>query len=816
MGKTQSSERGRLPGRAFVHVARIAALVGSAMLAAGPAWAQPAEPAPQIAQQAITFDIAAQDLNSALLAFADRSNLQIFYDVERVRNLRSPGVRGTFTPAEGLAQLLAGTGMTFRFTGANTVSLDRPGAAAPGSSAVQLDPVQVEGQPSRNSDGTIGFVATRTRAATKTDTPILEIPQSVSVVTQEQMERRQTQSIDEALRYSPGVSVAGKEDNRFDYASARGFPLVQYLDGLRLGTGSFAASQTDPYLLQRIDILQGPASSLYGRSSPGGLIDMISKRPVPQRFGEIELQTGSFNRLQGAVDFGGTLDQEGKLYYRFTALARDADTQVDYIRNQRLSIAPSLTWKPDANTTFTLLLGYQNDPTGGLYGRLPALGSVTPAQFGYIPTYFFFGDRNINTYKRDQYSIGYQLEHRFDDMWTFRQNARYRHTDLTYNFLYATGYVDADTFRRNIILDTERLDTFAIDNQVLARFSTSKIDHELLLGFDYYQTNWNYLYAVGAGPNLDLFTPNYFQRITLPPISQNLSQVQNQTGLYGQDQINLGPLMLTLGGRYDWSIQKQNNWLTQGVTGQYDGAFTGRAGVNYLFDICVAPYVSYATSFEPVIGVDFYGNPFKPTTGQQFEVGIKYKPTMFNGLFTAAYFELTQQNVLTADPNPNHGLSQVQTGEIRSQGVQFSAAVSLLDSLNLLATYSYLDNKVTKSNAGLVGRMPAGVSPDLASLWADYTIQRGPLSSLNFGGGVRYTSWSFGDAANSFVVPGYTLVDLTLQYDLGEAFPAAKGARLALNANNVFDTTYVAGCSTNTTCYYGFRRNVLATLTYRW
>lgn len=766
-------------------------------------------------ERVVHFDIPAQDLDSAMTRFADQAGLRLLGASGDLAGKRTAGISGSHTVARALGALLAGSGVSWRFTEANTIVLERQ---APGSSgAMQLDPVRVDAHALAGANsGTVGFLAARSNIGTKTETPIIEIPQTVNVVTQDQMERRQTQSIDEALRYVPGVSVAGKEDNRFDFASARGFSLVQYLDGLRLGTGSFAASQTEPYFLQRVDILQGPASSLYGRSSPGGLIDMVSKRPTSTPFGEVQLQTGSFNRLQGAIDIGGPLDGDGKLFYRLTALARDADTQVNYVKNQRIAVAPAVTWRPSDTTSLTLLVGYQHDPSGGLYGRLPAIGSITPQQFGYIPTSFFLGDRNFNTYQRDQYSLGYQFEHKFDDVWTVRQNARYRHTDLTYNFLYVTGYLDADTFRRNVIIDTERLDTYSVDNQVQAVFRTGKIDHTLLAGLDYNQNNWSYLNGVGTGPTLDFYSPNYFQNVVLPRVSQNLSQTQNQTGLYVQDQIRFGGFTFTAGGRYDWSIMNQKNWLTQGVTGQYDGAFTGRAGINYVFDGGVAPYVGYSESFEPVVGVDFYGNPFRPTTGQQVEVGIKYKPTGFSGLFTAAFFDLTQKNVLTADPNPQHGNAQVQTGAIWSRGVQLSATLGLVEGLNLVASYSHLDNKVIQSNSGLVGKLPAGVSPDLASLWADYTVSRGPLAGLIFGGGIRYTSWSYGDPANTFVSPGYTLVDFTIQYDLGEAFPVAKGARAALNVNNLFDTTYVAGCSTTTTCYYGFRRNLLATLTYRW
>jgi iron complex outermembrane receptor protein len=766
----------------------------------------------------LDFDIPAGDLGAALRQWADAAGLKMLASTDVIAGLRTEELAGRFTAEAALKRLLAGTHLKYGVTGRRSVTVYDPESALTAhAQGVQLDPIQVEGQgKKREEDSVQGFVAKRSSAGAKTDTPLIETPQSVSVVTQEQMERRATQTIDEALRYSPGVSVAGKEDNRFDFASARGFSLVQYLDGLKLGTGSFAASQTEPYLLERVDILQGPASSLYGRSSPGGLLDMISKRPTETPFREIQLQTGSFNRFQGAFDLSGPTDNSGKLFYRLTGIARDADTQVDFVKNQRVAIAPAFTWKPTENTTLTILTSYQLDPSGGLYGRLPAVGSLYPASFGFIPTNFFFGDLGFNSYERSQYSAGYQFEHRFSNNFLVRQNARYRHIDLAYNFLYATTYLNPTTLRRNIITDTESLDAFSVDNHAELTFSSGPTSHKVLAGLDYNKNDWGYFFGVGASVPLNLLNPNYHANIVMPAISQSLKQNQSQVGMYIQDQIKFGGFVMTLGGRYDLADMSQDDKLKNTTTYQSDRAFTGRAGLNYVFDNGVAPYVSYTESFEPTIGTDFFGNPFKPTTGQQYEVGVKYQPNGFNGFFTFAAFDLTQQNVLTDDPDPSHGNARIQTGEIRSKGIQVAGTVSLAEGFNLVATYSTLDNKVTQSNDGLVGTTPAGVPSYLASGWADYTVQNGPLAGFGFGGGIRYVGATFGDNANTFEVPSYTLVDAALYYDLAKINPALKGLKLAVNANNVFDKTYVAGCTTTTTCYYGFRRSVLATLTYRW
>ncbi len=761
------------------------------------------------------YTIPPQALARALASFGQQSGLQVSFDASLAGTAQSAAVSGSYSADEALRRLLAGTGLGYRYINARTVSLYRlPAGTAPDS--VALPAVTVEAtRDSTFTNPASGYVATNTTTGAKTDTPLIEIPQSISVVTRQQMDQRQTQTIDEALRYSPGISVSGKEDNRSDFVAARGFTLNQYLDSLRLGAGSFATSQTDPYLLERIDVLQGPASTLYGRSSPGGLIDMVSKRPRPDFFGEAQIQTGSFNRIQGAFDVGGALDKNGEFQVRLTALARDADTQVNYVKNRRIVVAPSFTWRPSSDTSFTLITNYQDDPAGGLYSRMPASGSITPTPTGVkIPTSFFFSDLNFNKYQRSQYSLGYAFEHRFTDSLQFCQNLRYRHMDLDYDFLYATGWLNATTLRRNVISDREKLDTTTLDNQVQYDVRTGPLAHKVLAGVDYQYNNWDYLYGVAVSNTLNYYNPNYRQNITKPAITNSQNQTQDQFGVYLQDQIKIERAIFTIGAREDWAATKTRNRLTRRDTSQSDRAFTWRAGVNYIFDNGIAPYASYTRSFDPTAGVDFYGTPLKPTTGEQYEVGVKYQPTGFKSFITAAAYNLTQQNVTTADPS--HPNSLVQTGEIRSRGVQFAGTASLADGLDLIASYSYLDNEVTKSNDGLVGKKPSGTPAVLASAWGNWTIQSGPLAGLGIGAGVRYVGSTWGDNANSFKVPSYTLGDAAIQYEFSYLDPRFSGLKLAINANNITDKTYVAACSTSTTCFYGYRRNVLATLTYKW
>ncbi|WP_428664819.1 TonB-dependent siderophore receptor [Reyranella sp.] len=679
----------------------------------------------------------------------------------------------------------------------------------------------------------VRYVATRSVTGSKTDQAILETPQSISVVTRQQMDDQAVQSTRQALRYTPGIVSDPRPLNGLSDTNMllRGFTPDQYLDGLKLIIGNFGYTQIDPYLLDRIEVLRGPSSVLYGQGTPGGIVALTSKRPTDTAVHEVMLQAGTYDLYSAAFDVGGRADGDGKLLYRITGLAKYAGSQVEFSNSRRFAIAPAFTWKPDAATSFTILGQFQRDSGPAFNGFVPARGSVLFNPNGQIPSYFYVGDPNLNDYTRMVASVGYSFEHRFDRVFAFRQNFRYQNLFAADNSLYASGLQANQKFlNRYAFNDVESLNTITVDNQLTAKFATGALGHSFLLGLDYqWNTNRQTSAINFATPAINLFAPNYYLPIANPvfnPTSSytNARQRQDQIALYAQDIIKLGGFSLVLGGRQDWVSSSSDNYMTLTGTSKYDQAFTWRAGLVYLFDNGIAPYASYTTSFSPTAGLDFSGNPFSPTTGQQFEIGVKYQPTGFNGFFTLSAYNLTQQNVLTTDPQ--HPGFSVQTGEIRSRGIEFEARASLTDNIDLIGSYTYTDALTTKSNAlaaniwgtpiRMQGQPVNGVPQNMASMWSTYRFTTGSATGLMVGGGVRYIGPQPGDTVNSFIVPGFTLYDAVVSYDLGAVMPKLQGASLQLNATNLFDTQYVASCANANFCSYGLGRNVYASLKYKW
>ncbi len=681
----------------------------------------------------------------------------------------------------------------------------------------QLPAVKVTGQAvQETADGPVaGYVATRSSAGSKTDTALIDNPQSVTVITRAQMDAQNVQTLDQAVRYVPSTS-SQDNDLRFDQLSIRGFNADSYLDGMKLNrTTWFANPRIDPFFLERIDVLRGPASVLYGQSSPGGIIDMVSKRPPEDPLHSVMVGIGNDQRRQAGFDFGGPLDAEGKWLYRLTGLARDSNTQTDHIGDERLAIAPALTWRPDADTSLTLLAHFQRDPQGGLFNPVPAYGSVRWNPNGRISPRDYLGDPDRDHFDRNQYSVGYLFEHTFNEHLKVRQNLRYLHDDIDYYQTSVSSLLNPDmrTAYMWANVNKERMGQFTLDNQAQLDVATGPVRHTLLAGLDYQYLRSNIRRGgqyFGNDP-IDIFNPD-FSVLPTVPVSLHQTTRLTQLGTYLQDQARLDRWLLTLGGRFDWAHtdDRQDDATTglpQARTDQRDHAFTWRAGLNYKFDNGVAPYVSYATSFQPQTGTDFSGNAFRPTEGKQYEVGIKYQPNEARSFVTLALFDLRQSNVLTADPN--HTNFSVQTGEIRSRGVELEGHAELTNSLSLLASYSYLHQTVLKSNDGNQGNRPVAQPVQMASAWVDYTIHGGTLDKLGFGAGVRYVGKSYGSADNTLVVPSRTLVDAAVHYDMDHW-------RFALNGSNLFNKTYVSYCSSYLFCYYSAQRTVMATATYTW
>ncbi|MEP6721211.1 MAG: TonB-dependent siderophore receptor [Variovorax sp.] len=757
--------------------------------------------------------IAAQPLAQALNDLARQTRLELMVQPALVAGKAAPAVSGQLTPQQALSRLLAGSGLAATIEG-NAVVVK---TSSDTSGAGNLPVVTVTaGSEEQTAGGTTGYVATRSAAGAKTDTPILETPQSISVVTKQQLEDQKPRSIPEALNYTPGAftGLVGSS-NRYDYVALRGFNDSSVdstlLDGLRLlsDQGSYSSMQVDPYFLERIDVVRGPASVLYGRASPGGLVALTSAKPQFEPYREVQLTAGNRNRMESAVDLTGPVDTNGVMAYRLTALGRSLDSQFNQVKEQRQAIAPSLTIRPSKNTQLLLQAYLQHDPEGSYHSGVPADASINANHNGSrISRYFFDGDPSVEKYQRTQRFLGYQFDHAFNDQWKFQQNFRYVSADTTLRQVYGYGWASANELTRYYAGARESTRGHTIDNRLEGHFETGALKHTLLAGLDYQKRSVGGSWESGGASPINVLAPVYgfpgLSDITSSPIDRHLEQ----TGLYVQDQMALGGWRLTLGGRQDWA-QASNRYGTDAPAEWKGSKFTKRAGLVYLFDNGIAPYVGYSDGFNPSLRNGQQGNILRPAETKQVEVGIRYQPKGSNTLLSAAVYDLKQENVAT---RPVGATYYVPSGKVRSRGIELEARSQLTGNFSMLASYTFTDMKFIESAEGFTGNTPYQAPRHMASVWGDWTFMPG----FTLGAGVRHVGTSWVDNANSFKVRPYAVVDLMLRIDLSYVNPSLKGSSLRLSANNVFDKSYVASCLSQQYCYWGDARNVAATLTYQW
>ena len=669
----------------------------------------------------------------------------------------------------------------------------------------------------------------RAVSGTKSDTPLIETPQSISVVDRDDLDLRVVQNLNQALRYTPGIGpdTRGNTAGRYDQQTLRGFTPDQYLDGLRLigSQNGYAIPQIDITRLDRVEVVKGPASVLYGQGSPGGIVALSSKLPTSDRFGELALTGGSFGYGQGVLDLGGPIDADGRWTFRLNAVANRSDTEIQHTEAERYGVSPAITWKPDDKTSWTLLYSYQNDPEGGDYGAMQPVGSLLPNPNGRVARDFFGSEPGFEQFKREQNAITSLFSRKlgFGD-WVLRQNTRYMRTTTFYQSAYFFSLnPDLRTVPRFADLADEGLDALTTDTQLAGTVRTGPLLHSLVLGVDYQHTGQSEAAGFsGSATDLDIFDPVYGGPITPTPITTNLRLNLEQTGVYAQDQISWGGLRLMLSGRNDWVDAAQFDKSAKTTTAFDQQKFTGRAGLLYLFDNGLAPYVSYSTSFQPQIAFDKSGAVLPPTGGKQVEVGVKYQPKVWDALLTLSVYDLKQTNVATTDPSAPGAFYSIAAGEIRSRGVELEGSARPRPGVELRAGYTYLDNKVTKDNSGLLGARPYGVPQQTASALAIYTVGGGPLAGLGFGGGARYLGQSFNGVAGGtvakgeFKIPDATLFDLLGSYDFARLSPRLRGVTLNLDVTNLFDARYITSCYSTIWCWYGAGRSTQATVRYRW
>ncbi|WP_312273056.1 ferrichrome porin FhuA [Pseudescherichia sp.] len=669
------------------------------------------------------------------------------------------------------------------------------------------------------------IAAKRTATATKTDTPIEKTPQSISVVTREEMDMKDPSTVKEALNYTPGVFATRGSSETLDVISIRGFTAStgantnQYLDGLKLQGDNYSESSMDPYFLERIELMRGPTSVLYGKSNPGGIVSMVSKRPTTEPLKEVEFQMGTDNLYQTGFDFSDAIDDDGVFSYRLTGLGRSEDAQQTMVKSTRYAIAPAFSWRPDDKTDFTFLSNFQSDPDAGYYGWLPRVGTVVPytdanGKSHKLDTDFNEGEQD-NRMSRRQQQIGYSFAHAFDDTFTVRQNLRYTRLHTLYTSVYGNGFTAPTQINRAFVRSDEDLNSFTVDTQLQSAFATGAVDHTLLTGVDYLRMRNDINADYGTANPIDMVNPQYGNANVNINFPYAVINRQEQTGLYAQDQAEWNHWVLTLGGRYDFAKTSTYTRSTSSLSEINDQQFTWRGGLNYVFDNGVAPYVSYSESFEPVSGSTKQGKPFDPSRGKQYEAGVKYVPKELPVTVTAAVFQLTKDKNLTADPSDN--AFSVQGGEIRSRGFELEAKAALTSNINLTAAYSYTDAEYTDDTL-YEGKRPVEVPRNMASLWADYTFHETALSGLTLGAGARYVGdtssfYTTGENVNgTFNVGSYTLVDATVKYDLARV--GMPGSSVGVKVNNLFNREYVSSCYRDYACYWGADRQVVATASF--
>ncbi|URM29458.1 TonB-dependent siderophore receptor [Pseudomonas frederiksbergensis] len=769
------------------------------------------------------YNLPAAPLAGTLNQIASQAGLALSLNPSLAAGKTSAPVNGQFDATGALREALRGTGLQLEQSSAGTYSLvavPEGVMALPETAVIGLLNAETAWSPVE------GYVATRTAAGTKTDTALVEAPRSISVATRQQMEDRGVQNLDDAVRYMPGIVASSYgSDTRADWLLVRGFEPTQFLDGLPLPKGVYANPKQETWNLDRLALLRGPASSVYGQTPPGGLLDMVSRRPSAESSHEIQLQYGSDNHRQISFASTGKIDDEGRFLYGLSGVLRDSGTQVDHIDNKRYNIAPSLTWNIDPDTKFTLLTQFTRDDTGITSQFLPVQGTKIHSPLGNISHHKNLGDPDWEYYDRTYYALGYAFEHRLNDVWQFKQNLRYTKTDLSFQALTPGAYpftqVDAqgNVGRSSTSVD-EDISQFAVDNNFQGDFATGDIRHTLLIGLDHQRTNSNYTSIYGDGLTTNVNNPIYAQPIVRPSRSTafyDYDQKTYQTGLYIQDQMALDQWRLTLGGREDW-VHTGTKFFNKGDASntERDKKFSGNAAISYVFDSGFVPYLSYAESFQPTSKATASPTEsFKPTEGKQWELGIKYQPPGSNTLLTAAVYDLTQKNVSVTTTNSDNVSITSQTGEVKVKGLELEAVSDVTDNLKVIAAYTLAKSEVQKGD--FKGNRLQLMPNQQASLWADYTWHNGVLDGFGIGAGARYTGNTYGDQGNTWLgkADAYTVFDAAVHYDLGRLDNSLKGTSLALNATNLFDKDYISTCD-SFYCYYGDQRSVVASATYKW
>lgn len=664
----------------------------------------------------------------------------------------------------------------------------------------------------------IVVTGTRAVAATKTDTPLIEVPQAISVITAQEFQDRTVVDFQDVYRYSAGVASNNSVDSRGDFVVTRGFDAAQYLDGLKRMPDFIYGARLEPFTLERAEVLRGPSSVLYGAGGPGGVLNAVSKRPQFEFGGEVGVIGGTDDRIQGQFDITGPLSQG--LAARFVGLWRDGKTQWG-TPDDRVLVNPSIRFQPGPNTDITVIGLYQKDMQGSL-GYSPLYKSLlASSEAERVDFNFYQGEPGFNGMDTEYSSIALILSQRFGDNIAFNSVSRYSDMNTDYKEVYlnylANPWADAaeTMIKREFYVNYENSNVFNTDNNIAVDFTTGPIEHKVLVGIDYTSFEQNkdegFSYdniiappglPFGSPPPLNIYNPQYGAPFDFGAFNF-LDYKSTQLGVYVQNQMSFANRVhVVLGLRRDRATSERN-----GVEELAQVAWSFRGGIIAEVIDGVSPYFNYAESFLPVPGGDFFGNPYVPRTARQYEGGVKWEP--FGGaLISAAYFDIQESNYISQDPANIQNF--IQGGSVGSTGFELEAVVRAPKNYEFTASYSYVDAKVLTASATLAaGDRISGQPRHIASVWGSKTFEVGTDWSLRAGAGVRYIGNKI-DGSQTFLTPSVTLADAMISVTRGPWV-------LSVNASNLFNTQYYDLCSvlapTHGTCVAAKDRTLLAGIT---
>ncbi|MBK5010494.1 TonB-dependent siderophore receptor [Pseudomonas sp. S60] len=780
-----------------------AALLGMVVSSyALPSWAQPA--AADQNSPLKQWSIPAGPLAPALDRFAREAGVSVSFDAQALADRNTQGVQGALGTAAALSSLLQGTDLQPEQQGPTAYRII-PQARPAGPLEIgatedyRLAPVIINAKVKASADDdTNSVVAKELWVGGKVATSILNTPASVSVVTRKEMEQRSVSTTEEALLYTPGViSDFYGSDDRNDYFQIRGFQATTYRDGLTLS--SMRGVREDPYAYERIEILRGANSTLFGPADPGGSVNFVTKQPRFEQFGQGYVTYGSYDHAETGIDVGDVLNEGGTVAGRFTAKLQNSDREYDHSQDDSRFVMGGLTWAPTDFTSATVVLDYLKTNSSPNSGGYPLDKQYDRSKF--------FGEPSYNFHDVERTSLSGNITHDFDNGFTLRGNLRYSELSDDFGYAYLSDSASrVGTTIPRYVFGTDS-DADQLNGNLMLQYDAQfeHIDSSSLVGVEYLDSSTKQSSIYSLATPIDIANP-VFTGVprNIAPYSRKKQDVTTKAVFMQQNLSFYDRLIATAGVRND-AMDVSSTEYVGGAVKQSDNLSetSYRAALTYIVNDEVSTYVSMVESVSPPqVGVT-------PQTGKQYEVGVKYSPIGMDAMFSAAVYDLTQENVTIAVVLPSGIIEQQTVGESHARGLDLEAKAQVTADISVIGAYSYMDTDVKRGSlydgTSLKGNAFATAPKHSASLWTYYDI---PDTDVSVGLGARYVGAYYMDAANTKKTDGTTLFDAALKYRI------AKGTDLALNVSNLFDEQHVVG--SGTADYYNPGREVTARVSYSW